>query len=61
MPDEVALLRRGKPVAIQRRLDLSFTTPCCSAFVPHGAIPARIGAIFDVHASLDLRLQPALH
>jgi plastocyanin len=56
---EVRALRRGRAVTAVRRLDLRFTTDCCTGYnTGPGGIYARVGAIFAVKAKLTIRFRP---
>jgi plastocyanin len=56
---EVRALRSGRALTVERRLDLRFTTDCCTGFnTGPGGIYSRVGAIFTAKAKLTIRFQP---
>jgi plastocyanin len=58
-PAEVRALRNGRALTVERKLDLHFTTDCCSGFnTGPGGIYLRVGAIFTVKAKLAIRFRP---
>jgi len=58
-PSELRSLRAGRAFTTSRRVDLSFTTPCCEGFNPNpGGVLARIGNIHRYIASMTISFTP---
>ena len=56
---EVQAIRAGRAFTVNRRIKLSFTTPCCEGFNPGpGGVWARTANIHRYTASLTIRFTP---